>query len=59
VNLKNLLSRRIITSLINQAILDGLSDRQVRQRLLACGYSVDMARIKARRKYLQERSVPV
>jgi hypothetical protein len=51
--------RRLITSLIERAILDGLSDGQVRLRLQACGYSVDLARIAARRKVLQDRGVPV
>jgi hypothetical protein len=51
--------RRMITSLIERAILDGLSDAQVRQRLRDCGYSVDLARIAARRRVLQDRGVPV
>jgi hypothetical protein len=51
--------RRLIVSLIERAILDGLSDGQVRQRLRDCGYSVDLARIAARRRVLQDRGVPV
>jgi len=54
-----LIHRKLITQLIDRAILDGLRDGQVRLRLLAYGWSVNLSRIERRRRLLQQRGVPV
>jgi hypothetical protein len=54
-----MINRRTIAVLIDLAILDGLDDGQVRMRLLACGWSIDLARIDGRRKRMQKKGVPV
>lgn len=54
-----MINRRTIATLIDLAILEGLDDGLVRLRLLACGWSVDLARIDRRRKTMRERGVQV
>lgn len=59
VLVKAVIHHKIVTKLIDRAVLDGLGDGQIRLRLLACGWSVDLSRIERRRRLMQERGVPV